>query len=94
MPFCLSALNTIRRSSEKRLGMAIVLPTRSRTEWIGPSLRTTKALPYRWPRYTIWIGTPCAFSAIAMGATMNPTCMRLEIERLLDLGEPLEHLGG
>src|SRR5262249_5867108 len=50
-PFCSRALKTISRSSEKRLGIAIVLPFRSRTEWTGPSFATTTALPYRCPRY-------------------------------------------
>ena len=44
-PFCLSALSTMSRSSENRLGMAMVCPANPITERTGPSLRTTTALP-------------------------------------------------
>ena len=45
IPFALSALKTMSRSSEKRLGIATTRPSRSLTEWIGPSFCTTTALP-------------------------------------------------
>ena len=45
IPFCASALKTIRRSSEKRLGMAMTFPFRSANDFTGPSFCTTTALP-------------------------------------------------
>lgn len=45
MPQTFMARKRMRRSSEKRLGMATVRPRRSAKVLTGPLLRTTTALP-------------------------------------------------
>ena len=45
MPYFFRTRKTISRSSEKRLGIAIVRPLRSGNVFTGPSFRTTTALP-------------------------------------------------
>jgi hypothetical protein len=93
IPNCARTLSTMRRSSENRLGMAIVRPRRSAGERTGPSFRTTTALPYRCPRYTILMGTPCDRRAIAIGATMNPACILFAIKASLISGKPWNIFG-
>jgi len=60
---------------------------------MGESLATIIAVPSRWPRYTILIGTPCCRNAIANGANMKVAGKRPDATDSFISGNPLNRTG-
>ena len=58
MPSCASIFRRNRKSTAKRLGIAIRFPLSCRKCWYGESLRTMITAPERWPNETILTGYP------------------------------------
>ena len=56
---------------EYRCGIAIRFPFRSAKLRYGESVLTIIVVPSRWPRWTIFTGTPLRFITIASGARMK-----------------------
>jgi hypothetical protein len=70
MPSCASILRRNRKSTAKRLGIAMRLPARSLKRRYGESLRTMITAPERCPSETILTGIFLSARSITSGASM------------------------
>ena len=74
------------------LGMAMVLPRRSRKSFAGFSLRTTSCEPSRWPRQAILMGAPCSRIFMARGTVKKPASSFLLFKASTIVGNSLKRM--
>ena len=67
---CASILRRNRKSTAKRLGIAMRLPASCLNCWYGESVRTMITAPERWPSETIFTGIFLSARSITSGASM------------------------
>src|ERR1700728_2213802 len=78
-----------RKSTAKRLGIAIRLPVSCLKVWYGESLLTMMTAPDRCPSETIFTGTFLSARSMTNGASMYAAWIRPAINDSFTSGQPL-----